>query len=53
MYLSPYVEKPFNSTVIKTFVSVFRVSGFLCSMYICYEHSMYISHIRIIGMLHE
>ena len=27
--------------------SVFRVSGFLCSMYICYEHSMYVSHIAI------
>ena len=23
--------------------SIFRVSGFLCSMYICYEHSMYVS----------
>ena len=47
---SPYVEKPFNSKGIKkSFVpelrSVFRVSGFLCSMYICYEHSMYVSHI--------
>ena len=31
--------------------SVFRVSGFLCSMYIYYEHSMYVSHIRIMGML--
>ena len=29
----------------------FRVSGFLCSMYICYEHSMYVSHIRIMGMV--
>ena len=27
--------------------SVFRISGFLYSMYICYEHSMYILHIRI------
>ena len=27
--------------------SVFCVSGFLCSMYICYEHSMYVSHIHI------
>ena len=26
---------------------VFRVSGFLCSMYICYEHCMYVSHIHI------
>ena len=31
--------------------SVFRVSGFLCSMYICYEHSMYVSHSRIMGMI--
>ena len=55
--LSPYAEKPFNSKVIKSFVSelrsrVFRVSGFRCSMDICYEHSMFISHIRIMGMLH-
>ena len=50
--LSPYVEKPFNSKVIKSFVPelrsrVFRVSGFLCSMSICYEHSMYVPHIHI------
>ena len=51
--LSPYVEKPFNSKVIKSFVPELRsckcfcVLGFLCSMYICYEHSMYTSHIRI------
>ena len=38
-YLSPYVEKPLNSKVIKVsyrnleVVSVFRVSGFLC--YLC------------------
>ena len=49
---SPYVEEPLNSKVIKSFVPelrsrVFRVSGFLCSMYICYEHSMYVSHIHI------
>ena len=30
---------------------VFRVSGFLCSMYICYEYSMYVSHIRSMGMV--
>ena len=53
VYLSPYVEEPLNLKVIKSFVpeqevvSVFRVSGFLCSMYICYEHSMYISHIHV------
>ena len=27
--------------------SVFRVSGFLYSMYICYKHSMYIAHIHV------
>ena len=52
VYLSPYVEKPLNSKVIKGFVpeqsrKCFCVSGFLCSMYICNEHSMYISHIRV------
>ena len=37
--LSPYVEKPLNSKVIKSFVPELRsrkcfcVSGFLCSMY--------------------
>ena len=52
-YLSPYVEKPLNSKVIKSFVPELRsrecfcVSGFLCSMYICYEHSMYVSHIHV------
>ena len=51
VYLSPYVEEPLNSKVIKSFVPelrsrVFRVSRFLCSMYICYEQSMYVSHIR-------
>ena len=36
--LSPYVEKPFNSKVIKSFVSelrsrkCFRASGFLCAL---------------------
>ena len=45
VYLSPYVEQPLNSKVIKSFVpelrsrKCFRVSRFLCSMYICYEHS--------------
>ena len=53
----PFVET-FNSKVIKGFVPELRsryvffcVSGFLCSMYICYEHSMYVSHIRIMGMV--
>ena len=52
VYLSPYVEEPLNSKVIKSFVSelrshVFRVSGFLCSMYICNEYFMYVSHIHV------
>ena len=39
VYFSPYVEEPINSKVIKSFVPeqrsrVFRVSRFLCSMYI-------------------
>ena len=44
VYLSPYVEKPFNSKVIKCFVpelrrrKVFRVSGFLCYLYMSYGH---------------
>ena len=49
----PYVET-FNLKLKKRFrtwtkksLRVFCVSGFLCSMYICYEHSMYVSHIRI------
>ena len=39
VYLSPYVEKPLNSKVIKSFVPELRsrkcfcVSGFLCSIY--------------------
>ena len=49
----PYVEtfklkgnKRFRTWTKKS-ISVFRVSGFLCSMYIRYEHSMYVSHICI------
>ena len=34
-------------TWTKKSLCVFRVSGFLCSMYICYEHSMYVSHIHV------
>ena len=51
VYLSPYVEEPLNSKVIKSFVpelrsrKCFSCFGFQCSMYICYEHSMYVSHI--------
>ena len=50
-YFYPYVKKPFNSKVIKSFVPELRsrVSEFLCSMYICYEHSMYVSHISVSG----
>ena len=58
VHLPPYVEEPLNSKkVIKSFVPelrsrVFRVSGFLCSMYIYYEHSMYVSHTySCMGML--
>ena len=53
VYHSPYVENHFNSKVIKSFVpelrsrKVFRVSGFLCYLYMSYEHSMYISHIQV------
>ena len=49
----PYVEKPFNSKVIKSFVPEIRsrkcfcVSGFLCYLYMSYEHSIYISHIHV------
>ena len=48
----------FNSKIIKSFVPELRsrkcffcVSGFLCYLYMSCEHSMYISHIRIMGML--
>ena len=55
VYLSPNVEEPLNSKVIKNFVPELRsrqlFSCFGCSMYICYEHSMYVSQIRIMGML--
>ena len=48
-YGFPYVEKPFNSKVIKMFVPELRsrkcFSCFGIPMYICYEHSMYVSHI--------
>ena len=44
MYLSPYVEEPLNSKVIKYFVpelrsrKCFSCFEILCSMYICYKH---------------
>ena len=51
----PYVET-FNSKVINGFVpelrsryEFFRISRFLCSMYICNERPMSISHISISG----
>ena len=53
VYLSPCIEKPFNSKVIKSFVPELRSRKcFLCfgipmlSIYVRYEHSMYISHIH-------
>ena len=59
--LSPYVEKPFNSKVIKSFIpelrsrKIFRVSGFLCYLYIYMsnKHSMSISRTSAyLAMLH-
>ena len=44
-------NKKFRTWTKKSLL-VFGVSGFLCSMYICYEHSMYVSHIHIMGMVH-
>ena len=47
VYLSPYVEKPFNLKVIKRFVPELRsrkcfcVSGFLCYIYGHYERFAY------------
>ena len=45
VYLSPYVEEPLNSKVMKKFrtwtkklSNVFRLLRFLRSIYICYEH---------------
>ena len=46
-YLYPYVEKPFNSKVIKSFVPELRsrkcfcVSGFLCYLCMSYKHFAY------------
>ena len=50
--LSPYVEEPLNSKLIKNVLYlnwVFRISRFLCSMYMCNELPMYISHIHVNG----
>ena len=53
-YLSSYVEKPFNSKVIKSFVPELRSRKcFLCfgipmlSIYMRYEHSMYNTSIHV------
>ena len=53
VYLAPHVEKPFNLKAIKSFVpelrshQVFFVFRDSYVIYICYEHSMYISHIPV------
>ena len=54
MCISLLMSKPLNSKVINGFVPelrspVFRVSRFLCFMFICNEHSMSISHIAVSG----
>ena len=55
VYLSPYVEEPLNSKVIKSFVpelrsrKCFSCLEILCSMYIFYEHYMYVSRIAVSG----
>ena len=54
----PYVEKPFNSKVKKSFVPELRsrkcffyfVSGFQCNLYMSYEHSIYVSRVRILAV---
>ena len=56
--LSPYVKKPFNSKVIKSFVPELRSRKFFSCfgipmfyvMYVRYKHYMYILHICIMGM---
>ena len=49
--LSPYVEQPLNSRVIKSFVPELRsrkcFSCFEIPMFYLYGHSMYVSHIAI------
>ena len=51
MPLSPYVEEPLNSKVIKSFVPEQRsrkcFSCFEIPMFYLYGHSMYVSHIAI------
>ena len=41
-------NKKFRTWTEKS-LRVFRILRFLCSMYICYEHPMYISHIHVYG----
>ena len=53
LYLSPYVEKPFNSKVIKSFVPelrsrrFFSVSGFRCYIYMCVMNILCTFHISV------
>ena len=59
VYLSPYVEEPLNSKVIKSFVLELRsrkcFSCFGIPMFYVYMlwTSMYVSHIHIMGMVHD
>ena len=54
VYLSPHVEEPLNSKVIKSFVPELRsrkcFSCFEIPMFYLYGHSMYILHIAIIWL---
>ena len=59
VYLSPCVEKPFNSKVIKSFVPELRSrKGFLCfgipmlSLYELWTFYIHFTRIRIMGKLH-
>ena len=47
VYLSPYVEEPLNSNVIKSFVPELRSRCVFFEFRDSYEHSMYISYIAI------
>ena len=51
VYLSPYVEEPLNSKVIKSsylnWEVITRFSNFEIPMFYLYGHSMYVSHIAI------
>ena len=57
VYLSPYVEEPLNSKVIKSFVPEQRspkcFSCFEIPMFYLYGHSMYVSHSHIGVMVHD